>query len=184
MELILKTNKIQLVFMVIIDFKLDDSLYKKAKNFSNFRVKCKKYLSEAGKNWDKFTIVKHDSVIGYLTENAFSKALERKFPDIEVSSWEEQFDIHSIIEIVDNNIHSQENHELIVKYFYDKWDLRLERNKQVVFCDVKTALTKKEPRKNWNFLYPVVQANKLGKDLATLVYYIVGDLKDLRSLSN
>lgn len=167
--------------MEIINFKLYDSLYKKAENFSDFRERCKKYLTEADKNWDKFTIVKHDSIIGYLTEYAFSKALESKFPDIKISSWEDQFDMRSIIEIIDNNVHSQENHELIVKYFYDKWDLRLERNEQVLFCDVKTALTIKEPSKKWNFLYPVVQANKSGKDLAVLVYYIVGDLKDLRS---
>ena len=45
------------------------------------------------------------------------------------------------------------------------------------------GVTIHEPNDNWNFLYPVIQASKEGKDLMILVYYVVNTIKDLRTFS-
>lgn len=155
--------------METIKFSIDESMFQKADNFSVFREDCKTYLSQVGKNWDKFTLVSHDSFVGYLSEKVFISFLQQKFPHFKISSWEGQFDMRKIINIINTKDKSDESINLVIEYFYDKWDVKIEHNGTTVYCDVKTALTRKEPSGNWNFLYPVIQANKLGKDVSVLL---------------
>ena len=164
-----------------INILLDSKDFERAESFSKFREQCKNYLSSVGKNWDKFTIVSHDSFIGYITEKAIKKYIESKFNDAKVVSWEEQFDMKLIIKIISEKKTDETSIELVRNYFYDSWDLMINGEKVRILSDVKTALTKKEPSLSWNFLYPVVQAEKIGKDIMILVYYVVNDLKDLHS---
>ncbi|MCD8097755.1 MAG: hypothetical protein LUE31_06950, partial [Lachnospiraceae bacterium] len=58
-------------------------------------------------------------------------------------------------------------------YFYDEWDLKITEKKsgESVFVDVKTAETEKSPQHYWNFLYPVIQNQRSGKDYVVLCYY-------------
>jgi hypothetical protein len=52
----------------MIDIEISDkSIYKKADAFSLFRDTCKKYLGDVQMNFDKFTVVEHDSYIGYIS---------------------------------------------------------------------------------------------------------------------
>jgi len=157
--------------------------YDKAQEFSDFRELCKKYLSKVGKNWDKFTVVSHDSFIGYITENAIIKYLKEIYKTISIETWEEQFDMEKIKQIVGKGLTDDESIALVTSYFYDSWDIKIESQKFKVLSDVKTALTAKEPSSRWNFLYPVVQAEKGGKDIMILVYYVVASTNDLRSFS-
>jgi|SRR5690606_22214797 len=165
-----------------IDVKIDAALLNKANNFSKFRNDCKVYLNKVDKNWDKFTMVDHDSKIGYLTEKLLSNYFKSKFPKAVISTWEESFDIKKIIEIINNSDYTDNSVELVKSYFYDHWDLSITLNNKTIYCDVKTALTKLEPKGTWQFLYPVVQANKPGKDISILIYYIVDDIKRIESL--
>ena len=166
-----------------LSIKLGEVDFKKAEAFSTFRENCKVYLTSVNKNWDKFTVVSHDSFIGYLTEMAIKQHLLAKYPEIKIESWEDQFDMKALIKIIKENKTDAESIDLVVKYFYDKWDLKILNNSIKILSDVKTALTEKEPNDNWNFLYPVIQASKEGKDLMILVYYVVNTIKDLRTFS-
>ena len=167
-----------------INVNIDTSIFQKAKHFEKFREDCKLYLTKVGLNWDKFTIVSHDSFIGYITEYAISEHIKNKFPNVLVETWERQFDIKEIIRILKDNDQSEVSKELVKTYFYDKWDLKIDGLKISLLSDVKTALTALEPNNNWNFMYPVVQANKGGKDIMILVYYVVNDIKDLKTLKS
>lgn len=166
-----------------IKISVDSKDFERAESFSKFREQCKNYLSSVGKNWDKFTIVSHDSFIGYITENAIKKYIESKFNGAKVVTWEEQFDLKLIIKIISEKKTDEASIELVRNYFYDSWDLMINGEKVRILSDVKTALTKMEPSLSWNFLYPVVQAEKAGKDIMILVYYVVSDLKDLQSFT-
>ena len=65
---------------------------------------------------------------------------------------------------------------------WGKGNLELKYADKYIFIDVKTALTQKEPSPRWNFMYPVIQANKIGKDYMLLTYYVVQDVKEVESL--
>ena len=168
--------------MITYKLEIKNELFDRARNFEKFRSDCKEYLSKAKMNFDKFTVVSHDSFIGYITEYYVKKYLIETYNNIEVTSWEDSTNIRMIIEIVKNSDFSDESKNIVREYFYDKWDLSINNHKGKVLTDVKTALTKKIPNKRWNFLYPIIQANKPGKDIMILVYYIVSDIKDLTSL--
>ena len=45
------------------------------------------------------------------------------------------------------------------------------RTGRSIYIDVKTAETWKQPQSTWDFLYPVVQNNRGGKDCVILCYY-------------
>ncbi len=170
--------------MKTIHYKLDKSLIKKAKAFEKLRNDCKSYLTQTNQNFDKFTIVTHDSFIGYITEFLVKKHLEEEYSDkgIKVEAWDEQYDISKIKAIIKKNLTDKDSILYIKNYFYDRWDLQLTYNGQTVKIDVKTALTQKNPTDKWNFLYPVIQVNKEGKDSMILAYYVVDSIKDITSL--
>jgi hypothetical protein len=144
----------------------------KAIIFSNFRNKCKEYLIKNNVGFDKFTIVSHDNEIGYISEKAFELYLKSNYPDIAVSSWENEFDIRKIISILNDNLTDQDSVNLVSKYFYDKYDLKLSYKDKNICIDVKTAKTEREPRTNWKFQYPKIQSDKPGKDYIVLIYCI------------
>lgn len=174
--------------MITIPVELSKSLMNRANNFSDFRTKCKKYLENNGIFRDKFTITQNDSLLGYITEELIANYLRNRFKGrICVSKWQDQFDMDYIRSIIHFGKNSQEDIDLICNYFYDSFDLYVSTPSLNVFIsikiDVKTAITKKVPQGNWEFMYPVVQANKLGKDLAILVYFVVEDVSNPFSLN-
>lgn len=162
--------------------KFSKNLFVKAEAFERFRNQCKDYLQKVNMNFDKFTIVGHDSFIGYITEAVISDYILNSFDNVKVSSWENNHDIKKIIEIIETSDYSSESSSLVKEYFYDKWDIKIEINNKTLYCDVKTAYTSKDPNHSWVFMYPVVQATKDGKDFMILVYYMVNDIKNIKSL--
>ena len=167
-----------------LDINISTDIFIKADNFTKFRNDCKEYLATVDANWDKFTIVSHDSFVGYITEYLISKHLKNINSTLKIEIWEDQFDLREIIRVVKDKDYSPVSKALVVNYFYDKWDIKI-NNKEVLFLsDVKTALTLKIPNEKWNFMYPVIQANKIGKDIMILVFYVVSDLKNLKSIQD
>jgi len=171
--------------MIEIKYKLTDELISKATAFEIFRSKCKAYLISKGKGYDKFTMVSHDSFIGYVTEHIMKSEMLANYGSLisDVICWEDNFDLDRIEKIVAENSNSEDDVNYVTEYFYDKWDLKINGKTFSILSDVKTALTKLEPNVRWNFLYPVVQANKEGKEIMILVYYVVTDLKSLATLT-
>ena len=150
----------------------DPEILKKAKAFSQFREKCKEYLTAVRMNFDKFTVVEHDSFIGYISEYVIRQYIKDNLPqkNFKVISWEEYCDIMNIYNAVTKNDYSKA--QLVRDYFYDKFDICIVTPKRKINIDVKTALTKLEPTPNWDFLYPIIQAHKEGKDITILAYCI------------
>lgn len=171
--------------MIEIKYKLTDELIAQANEFESFRSRCKKYLILKGKGYDKFTMVSHDSFIGYVTEHIMKSEMLSNYKSLisDVVCWEDNFDLHRIDKIVSSNSDIEDDINYVSEYFYDKWDLKINGKTFSILSDVKTALTKLEPNSRWNFLYPVVQANKDGKEIMILIYYVVTDLKNLASLT-
>ena len=173
--------------MISIRTTLSEDLASRAQNYSVFREHCKEYLANNGLNFDKFTVTVNDSFLGYVSEELFAKFLKNRYGEkISVSKWQDQFDMHRIIDIVKTGRNNQEDIDLVRQYFYDQFDLYVSAPGFHSFVnlkiDVKTAITPKKPRPDWDFLYPVVQAQKLGKDIAVLVYCIVENDGDPNSL--
>ena len=71
----------------------DKVIFEKSRRFSVFRAKCKDFLRKHGQDYDKFTLVKHDSEVGYISEFLISSYLKTEFKNIKVYNWENQFDM-------------------------------------------------------------------------------------------
>lgn len=170
--------------MISFEQKLTQDLIIAAYGFEELRINCKKYLSQFDMNYDKFTVVSHDSFIGYITEYFLKGYISSKYKavGVKVESWESVFDIAKIRTILKSNSKSGEDVQYVRDYFYDKYDLKLSKGSNSLLVDIKTALTKLEPKSSWNFMYPVVQAHKPGKDHMVLSYYVVEDIKNIESL--
>lgn len=160
--------------MQVLDFRMNDDLLFAAYGFSNFRENVKKYLEKNKMCYDKFTVTENDSFLGYLSEYSIKNYIKRKFISngIIVSSWGDNYDIKKINNIVNNNSNKKEDLLYVKEYFYDKYDLKIEYNNNYIFLDIKTAETTYEPKDTWNFLYPVIQTKKDGKDFVVLNYYV------------
>lgn len=160
--------------MIKLNFIPPQTIKDKALWFQDFRTKCKAYLAEKNLDYDKFTIVAHDSYIGHISEWIISEYLKKEFGTIfkSLQTWEDSFDLARVEKIISQNSDDENDKLYVKKYFYDEWDICISTEKGTYKCDIKTALTKKEPQANWNFFYPIVQAEKKGKDLMILIYYI------------
>lgn len=162
---------------------LTQDLIVKAIWFETLRKECKEYLWKHNAEFDKFTVVAHDSFIWYLTEKFLKEYIESKNNLLEIEDWNSSFDFIKLKNIININSEKKEDIDYVKTYFYDKWDLKIIYKSKEVYVDIKTALTKLEPKSSWNFMYPVIQANKEWKDYMMLCYYVVNDIKDVNSLN-
>lgn len=147
---------------------------RKAKNFSSFRGEVKAYLASVGRNYDKFTVTENDSFLGYISELAIKEELKNLFgSDFRVLSWSDNFDMRRVYNIVKQNLVDNVSADYVKSYFYDQYDLQIvqQSTQKTLNIDVKTAETFKAPQITWDFLYPVVQNRKDGKDYIILCYY-------------
>ncbi len=163
---------------------LSKTLIAKAYAFTFLRARCKKYLADKKMEYDKFSSVLHDSFTGYISEFYVKKILGELFKNsnIKIQTWDEQYDLKKINSILSKNSAEAKDIRYIKNYFYDSYDLALIKDEKQIYIDVKTAFTSLQPKSKWNFLYPVVQAHKKGKDIMILVYYVVEDLTSPESL--
>jgi len=170
--------------MITLNQKLNQALIIAAYGFEELRNNCKLYLSKHDLNFDKFTVVSHDSFIGYISEYFLKEYIINTYnaKGITVATWEDNYDIAKIRNILKSESKQINNIDYIRSYFYDKYDLKISNGDSSILVDIKTALTKLEPKLNWNFLYPVIQAHKPGKDHMVLAYYVVDEIKDIESL--
>ena len=157
-----------------IKIKNLDELIKKAKEFDSFRITCKNFLTKKNICYDKFTVVDHDSKVGYISESAICDYIieQLKDTDLVVERWEDNFNKNEIDRVIKND----GDPEPVKNYFYDDYDIRVHNDKVDIKIDVKSALTAKQPTEKWNFMYPVVQANKPGKDEMILAYCVSSSL--------
>ncbi len=171
--------------MITLNITLTQQMIFAAYGFEHFRNDCKTFLAKHGKNYDKFTVVQHDSIIGFITEATIQRYISElyKKDNVKVTTWEQNFDIEHIKRIISSSSADADEVKLVEKYFYDKYDLKISYHDKSIYVDVKTALTQKNPSENWNFMYPVIQANKDGKDYMILTYYVVNDIKKVESLN-
>ncbi len=170
--------------MISLPVQLSPGMIAQAKAYAFLRKRCKEYLASKNIEFDKFSIVEHDSFTGFITENFIYHYLKKHFEkeDVSIHKWEEQFEIKRINRILSRQSNKKEDIQYIREYFYDAYDIHLSQVDRSYKIDVKTAFTALKPNLKWNFLYPVIQAGKEGKDLIFLTYYIVEDLKDPESL--
>ena len=149
-------------------------LEREANDLSLFRRRMKTYLSAFGECYDKFTITENDSFLGHVSETAITDYLSKKYGNIiDIHRWSDDFDLERIQHAVMNNLNDRREIEYVRNYFYDKYDLEIveKRTGKSIYIDVKTAETQKYPQLTWDFLYPVVQNNRGGKDCVILCYY-------------
>lgn len=155
--------------MIVVLKDITPEVLSRAEAFSRFRADCKCYLQQVGYNFDKFTVVEHDSYIGYVSEKLIRDYLQNHLPaGYIVKAWEDDFNMRRIINAVRDSDVTEADY--VKSYFYDSWDICIESPNGRITIDVKTALTKLTPKLDWDFLYPVVQANKPGKDYSLLAY--------------
>ena len=151
-----------------------ERLLKDAQQYSAFRNKVKQYLQRKEMCYDKFTVTEEDSAIGYISEKCVSGYLVEKFgnEEVRVSTWQDRFDMDRVRSIVDRDSNDEDDKEYVKSYFYDRYDLRITKGDREIPVDVKSAATGREPMKYWGYLYPVVQAEKEGKECVILAYCI------------
>lgn len=159
-----------------------------ARSAERRRAVCKAFLEKHGLKFDKFTVVGHDSFIGFVTELFMKKYLTVQYADqiVCIEAWEDQYDATEIDAVLAKAYPTGGEIHLVCKYFYDAWDLRIVKKEgPLLLLDIKTAITAKTPSPYWNFMYPVVQAHKTGKDQKdqmALVYYVVTDPQNPETL--
>jgi hypothetical protein len=157
---------------IIMD--VSDELQKEANKNAAFRKRIKAYLKKVNRCHDKFTVTDKDSYLGYITEFAVAEYLKRHYGDlIEVRTWTDQFDLRRIQKEIDFSVYIDSEIEYIVKYFYDAYDLEIidKATGESIYVDVKTAETQRKPLMSWEFLYPVIQHQRQGKDCVILCYF-------------
>ena len=149
-------------------------LEQEAEQISFLRSRMKAYLTKFSACFDKFTVTENDTFLGHVSETAISDYLLYHYGEkIEIRRWADSFDMNRIIKAVNNNDGTLEEVNYVRNYFYDKYDLEIIEKKsgKPIFVDVKTAETSKKPQPTWDFLYPVVQNQRGGKDCVVLCYY-------------
>lgn len=151
-----------------------ERLLKEAQQYSAFRNKVKKYLESKDFHYDKFTVTEEDSMIGYISERCVSEYIVEKYgkAGVQVSSWQDQFDMNRVRSVVDRDSDAEDDKEYVKRYFYNRYDLRISKGNKVIPVDVKSAATRKKPMRYWTYLYPVIQAEKAGKEGVILAYCI------------
>lgn len=153
---------------------VSSGLEQKAKAVSVFRSKTKDYLARFGACYDKFTITENDTFLGFVSETAITNYLVERYGEkIDVKHWADSFDMKRIINAVNTNNGSPKEVNYVKEYFYDAYDLEIieKKSRKSILVDVKTAETSKQPQPTWDFLYPVVQNERRGKDCVVLCYY-------------
>lgn len=170
--------------MVLIDTTLTTNLIATAYRFETFRTNCKNFLNKHDLSFDKFTVVSHDSFVGYITEYLLRDYIATTYAShgLVIDTWENKFDIKRILNIIHIASNDAQDIQYVRSYFYDQYDLKISKGDVNITIDIKSALTKLEPKSSWNFMYPAVQAQKCGKDYIILVYYIVENLQNIESL--
>lgn len=151
---------------------ITEELKQEANRFAYFRTQVKEYLKRHGRSYDKFTTTPRDSQLGYLTEAAVRNYLVQRCANrYIVEGWDVAFDMNRIYKAVATD--DEREIDYVSSYFYDSYDLMIqERSTGRKICvDVKTAETWKPISLNWNYLYPVIQNQKAGKDCVILCYY-------------
>ena len=107
--------------MIELKFKITEEIISNAHKHELLRDRCKDYLIKAGMDFDKFTVVKHDSFVGFISELAVKDYINErcKEKNIEITTWEDNFDIEKIVKIIESNSASKEDTEYLKEYFYD-----------------------------------------------------------------
>lgn len=157
-----------------IDISKEDSkiIMEEAQKYSELRSKCKQFLIDNNKDYDKFTAVKHDSQIGYISEKFVINYIKKLSGFNKIRKWGEMFNIDEINRILNLNEPSDKEIQLIKEFFYDKYDIEISNGLKKLYIDVKTAKTNKIPQEGWCFLYPQCQANKNENSCVVLTYLI------------
>lgn len=164
--------------MVELKIQPSETEYQQARLFSSFRSKCKNLLSQSNRMWDKFSVVEHDSFIGYLAELYLADYIQRTFPEWKLHPWSADFDHFRLMAILSTAHPSAEDLDYLKGYFFDRYDFMLQHpDGRSLRIDVKTACTIRQPQSSWSFLYPCVQIGQEGKDLMALAYCIVDDVQ-------
>ena len=157
----------------ILEVNKTEQVLLNAQKYTLFKGKCKKFLRQNGIYLDKFTMYENpnaDNFYGYISEFAVYNYL-KKFG--KCKRWSDDFDLKRLNHIIKDNLVSPENIKYVRDFFFDKWDVCFfTRSNQPVYFDVKTAGTDKDVNDNWTFMYPVVQANRCGKQYSILTYCI------------
>ena len=149
-------------------------LENEAREMSCLRSRIKEYLIDFDACYDKFTITDNDTFLGYVSEEAITGYLTGHYGGrLEIRKWADRFDLERVKRAVDGKNGNVSEVLYVKDYFYDKYDLEIidRRTGKSLYVDVKTAETWKYPRNTWNFLYPVVQNQRSGKDCVILCYY-------------
>lgn len=158
--------------------------YEKAKMFADLKVLCFNFLgrySRLQKNVTNFTNneVDHDYYIRFIATFAFKKQLSKDKHTI-VSTWEDAFDIVKVISILCDNLPSEEDIAYIYSYFCSQYHVKIKNGEKEMVLDIKTALTKLEPKINWNFLFSARKAET--RENTTALLYCVGNKLNIRSV--
>ena len=130
----------------ILDISNDESekIVLEAKKVSEFRHKCKYFLEKNNLIYDKFTVVEHDSEIGYIAEQQLLKYLIKEFKNINVKHWTENFDLEEIKNILQKSDPQEDEINLIKTFFYDKYDILLSSKMKKIYIDVKMKVYSNE----------------------------------------
>lgn len=156
------------------EISVTEDLINEAKGFAIFRNKIKSVLSRFNLNYDKFTITKRDAFDGFIAEKTFVYFLEKDYNlrSEQILRWIDANPLTAnMIDKINNNsedVFSEGELETLKKYFYDKWDLRIND----INIDIKTAATHLIPQGFWTYGIPKIQIEKAGKDYIVLNYLI------------
>ncbi len=127
--------------MKVICGSLVEEVFRKAKSFSKIRADFKTYLERRECCFDKFTITQNDSMLGFISEYILLDYIRRNYENAGLTavSWESQFDMRRVIDIVGNDSKRDEDVQYVRKYFYDAYDICLSYKGYKCYVDIKTA---------------------------------------------
>ena len=156
-----------------LDVKLTKKEYQLARMYADIQTLCSNFLTKncsQYKNSINFinAEVDHDYYIRHIAVEVFKKSM---LNSVEVETWENCFDIVKIVNILHNKSTVQKDVDYVRSYFCNKYHIKIKSGASEIVCDVRTALTKLEPKPNWNFLFAIDKVN-MRKNNTALLYCI------------
>ena len=157
-----------------LDVTLTKEDYQRAKMYTDIQKLCLNFLAQHYTLQDSMnfinTKIDHDYYIWCIAVIAFEKCLPK---NIQTKTWEKSFNIKRIIDIINRHSSIQRDIDYIHAYVCKENHIKIKNGTEEKVYDIRTALTKLEPKPNWNFLFAINKIDMRKNDIILL--YCIGN---------
>ena len=160
-----------------LDVVLTKEDYQLAKIYADIQKLCRRFLDKHNKlhkNSMNFvnSEIDHDYYIWHVATTAFKRYL-LKNKGVKVETWENNFNIYKVLNILNKTYVTEDNAAYVHNYFCNRYHIKIKSITGETVYDIRAALTRFQPKSNWNFLFSIDKANV--RNIDTVLLYCIGN---------